>query len=155
VPAGRIIGIHVTPEKGADPRPLDEVRAEPGKGLEGDRRHAAAAGSGEATEPSREITLIEKEALDALARETDIRLTAADTRRNLLTEGVALNHLVEREFRVGELVLKGERLCEPCGYLEGRTAKGVVQGLLHRGGLRARIVRGGVVRVGDEVSPVE
>ena len=67
---------------------------------------------------------------------------------------MALNLLVEREFRVGELVLRGEELCESCGTLERRTAKGVLSGLLHRGGLRARILKGGVVRVGDEVGEI-
>jgi MOSC domain-containing protein YiiM len=68
--------------------------------------------------------------------------------------GVALNHLVGTEFRVGEVRLKGVRLCEPCGYLERVTGLPVKAGLVHRGGLRAQVLSGGTIRVGDPVVPV-
>jgi MOSC domain-containing protein YiiM len=96
--------------------------------------------------------LIEIEAIEALKREKDITLVPAASRRNLVTRGVPLNHLVGREFRVGPVRLLGTRLCEPCAYLEGLTQKGVLAGLIHRGGLRADIVAGGTIRVGDLVS---
>jgi MOSC domain-containing protein YiiM len=65
---------------------------------------------------------------------------------------VPLNHLVGREFQIGEVRLRGMRLCEPCDYLEGLTTKGVLAGLIHRGGLRADIVSGGIIRVGDTIA---
>jgi MOSC domain-containing protein YiiM len=68
-----------------------------------------------------------------------------------VTRGVPLNHLVGREFQVGAVRLFGRRLCEPCEHLEGLTIKGVLTGLIHRGGLRADIVLGGSIRVGDTV----
>jgi MOSC domain-containing protein YiiM len=70
----------------------------------------------------------------------------------VVTRGVPLNHLVGREFQVGAVRLRGMRLCEPCEHLEGLTTKGVLTGLLHRGGLRADIISGGTIRVGDSVS---
>ena len=70
-----------------------------------------------------------------------------------LTSGVPLNHLVDREFWVGSVLMLGTRLCEPCKYLEGLTQQGVMGGLIHRGGLRARILTEGVIRVGDAVRP--
>jgi MOSC domain-containing protein YiiM len=97
------------------------------------------------------VTLIESEALEAMACEVDIRLESHQARRNLLTQGVPLNHLVGKEFRVGDVVLKGIRLCEPCGHLESLTMKGVQDGLCHRGGLRAQILRGGVLHAGDPI----
>jgi len=149
--SGEILQIHITPVEGRPAQAVPEVRAHKGKGLEGDHRWAGAVETGTPLGPGREVTLIEIEAIEGLARETGIRITAADTKRNLLTRGVALNHLVEREFRVGDVVLRGERLCEPCATLERSTQKGVLTGLLHRGGLRASIVEEGVVRIGDEV----
>jgi MOSC domain-containing protein YiiM len=106
-------------------------------------------------EPERQVTLIESEALAALQRDYGITLTPAQTRRNLLTEGVPLNHLVGKEFRVGTIVLRGIKLCEPCAHLQKMTVPGVIQGLTHRGGLRAQIVRGGTLRVGAEIRPVD
>src|SRR6185312_4735262 len=94
--------------------------------------------------PDREVTLIEEEALAGMAREYEVLLPPAQARRNLLTRGVPLNHLVGQTFRVGNVVLRGIRLCEPCGHLQKLTCKGVLKGLLHRGGLRAQIVQGGI-----------
>jgi MOSC domain-containing protein YiiM len=66
---------------------------------------------------------------------------------------VALNHLVGREFTVGAVLLRGTRLCEPCAHLEALSAPGVQRALAHRGGLRAEVVAGGTVRVGDAIGP--
>ncbi|MBS4028763.1 MAG: MOSC domain-containing protein [Ignavibacteriales bacterium] len=65
--------------------------------------------------------------------------------------GIALNHLVGTTFRVGEVILRGVRLCEPCSYLESVTMPGVLKGLAHRGGLRTEIVQNGFLRVGDPI----
>jgi MOSC domain-containing protein YiiM len=99
------------------------------------------------------VTLIESEALDALRREYDITLEHRQARRNLVTQGVPLNHLVGRQFTVGSVLLRGIRLCEPCGHLEKLTVKGLLKGLSHRGGLRAQVVLGGVLRAGDVIKP--
>jgi MOSC domain-containing protein YiiM len=72
-----------------------------------------------------------------------------------LTEGVPLNDLVGRTFRVGSVVLKGLELCEPCGYLEKRTFVGIKAALKHRGGLRCCVLEGGVTQVGDEIAVVD
>ena len=100
----------------------------------------------------RELTLIETETLEALPA-LGVKVSAAETRRNVATAGVPLNHLVGREFRVGAVRLRGTRLCEPCKYLEGLTQAGAMLALLHRGGLRAQILNDGVIRVGDTIQP--
>jgi MOSC domain-containing protein YiiM len=122
-----------------------EVRAIAGSGLEGDRYAAKM-------KPGTQITLTETEALEAAARDYGIEIAHDDTRRNLLTRGVALNHLVGREFRVGAVRLRGMRLCEPCSHLEGLTGKEMIKALRHRGGLRAEILESGVIRVGDVIA---
>ncbi len=148
---GQLVAIYIAERKCADLRSVEQVQALPGRGLEGDRYGAHQGSFSKPNSPDREVTLIESEALEALARECAITLAPNQARRNLLTRGVPLNHLVGQEFRVGEVVLRGLRLCEPCGHLEGLTVKGVKEGLCHRGGLRAQIIHGGVLRTGDVI----
>jgi MOSC domain-containing protein YiiM len=103
----------------------------------------------------RHVTLIESEALDALLREYEVALEPSMARRNIVTRRIALNHLVEKQFNIGAVILRGTRLCEPCLHLEKLSQPGAMRGLIHRGGLRAEIVTGGTIRVGDEILVVE
>ncbi|MGH7830187.1 MAG: MOSC domain-containing protein [Candidatus Binatia bacterium] len=132
-------------------RSVNEARAVPGKGLEGDRYFSRTGTFSRDQNPSNELTLIESEAMEALKRDYDIDLQAKDSRRNIATQGVPLNHLVGSEFQVGEVTLRGIRLCEPCSHLEQLGRKGVMRGLIHRGGLRAEILTEGKIRVGDRI----
>jgi MOSC domain-containing protein YiiM len=159
---GSVVSIHVSPKASAPMDVVAEARAVPGRGLEGDRYFlGTGVYSPKPSHGGREITLIEVEAVRALldgvqnaeGHRLGIKLSPAETRRNIATSGVPLNHLVDREFWVGPVLLSGTRLCEPCKYLEGLTQQGVMAGLLHRGGLRARILTAGVIRVGDAVRP--
>jgi MOSC domain-containing protein YiiM len=149
---GEIVSIHIAANKAQAVESCEHVEAISGRGLEGDRYfHGTGYWSGN-NEVSREVTLIEIEAIEALEHEKKIEIAPGAARRNLVTRGVPLNHLVGREFQVGGVRLRGTKLCEPCQYLEGLTMKGVLTGLLHRGGLRADIVSGGTIRVGDVVT---
>jgi MOSC domain-containing protein YiiM len=148
---GSVVSIHVAPDRGAPTTSIAEVRAVPGKGLVGDRHFGRAESDPNAPRPDREITLVEAETIEALVRDYGVRLEPGDTRRNIVTRGVALNHLVDRQFTVGEVTLLGLRLCEPCAHLAELTHDKVLRGLVHRGGLRAQILTGGVIRVGDDV----
>ncbi len=133
---------------------VDSVRAVPGRGLEGDRYFVGAGTYSSKPSPGREITLFESEAVDAVNAETDIVLDGSETRRNIMTREIALNHLVGKEFRVGDVRLRGIKLCEPCKHLEAVTGKKIELPLLHRAGLRAQILSDGVVRVGDSVEEI-
>jgi MOSC domain-containing protein YiiM len=151
---GRVHSLYSVSASAAPMQAVDAVEAIAGRGLEGDRYCAGAGTFSEQEGSGRQVTLVELEAIDALAAEDGIVLEPGATRRNIVTEGVPLNHLVEREFRVGEAVLRGTRLCEPCGHLQRLSGiDGLAQRLLHRAGLRADIVAGGTIRVGDEVGP--
>jgi len=159
---GAVISIHIAPEASAPMQSISEARAFPGRGLEGDRYFAGTGFySKTPSHGGREVTLIEIEAVEALfgdavnaaGERLGIKLAAADTRRNIVTSGVPLNHLVDREFRVGAVLMRGTRLCEPCKHLDDLTQRGVMGGLIHRGGLRARILSEGVIRIGDAVTP--
>lgn len=149
---GRIDSIHLAPTAEAPMRGVAEARALAGVGLEGDRYAARTGSFSVKPKPGRQITLIEAECIEALERELGMTLAPGETRRNLVTRGVALNHLVGREFTVGDVRLRGHELCEPCGDLARMTGKPrILPGLIHRGGLRAEILEGGVIRVGAEV----
>jgi MOSC domain-containing protein YiiM len=125
-----------------------------GVGLEGDRY---ATGSGHYSympHADRQLTLIESEALEALRRDHGIDLTPIETRRNMVTSGVPLNHLVGRRFRIGAVTVFGGRLNVPCKYLEELLDKPVFGPLINRSGLNCQIIEGGVVRVGDPIWPL-
>ncbi|HEY8393899.1 MAG TPA: MOSC domain-containing protein [Thermaerobacter sp.] len=151
---GRVAFICIAPSAAAPMTTVEQVRAVPGRGLEGDR-YFQGTGTFWRPLPDYELTLIEIETLEALEREEGIRLHPADARRNIVTRGVPLNHLAGRQFRLGPVLVEGIRLCEPCGHLERLTRPGVREALVHRGGLRARILTEGIIRIGDVVAPVE
>ena len=129
------------------------AQAAAGRGLVGDRYEAGAGTFTPARGGGRgyDLTLIEAEVLDQLALPDGGRLEYGEARRNLITRGVDLNSLVGRRFRVGNVECFGQRLCEPCAHLERLTTKGVLRGLIHRGGLRADILTDGHIRVGDAI----
>ena len=152
---GSVEAIHIVAGAAKPLESVPEVRAVPGRGLEGDRYFRKVGTYSNHPGSGREVTLIEAEAIEALAREAGIRLTPGASRRNITTRGVPLSHLVGKRFRVGEVLLEGSRLCEPCKHLEGLTQPGVLPGLVHRGGLRTIILTGGTIRVGDVIRPAE
>ena len=130
---GTVVSLHIAPRAAAPMQSVAEVRAVPGRGLEGDRYFAGTGFySKKPSHGGREVTLIEIEAIEALfsgvinaegVRE-GTKLAAADARRNIVTLRVALNHLVDCEFLVGAVRMRGTRLCEPCKHLEELTQPG-------------------------------
>ena len=122
-------------------RPVESVDVVAGKGLEGDRHFFA-----EGARPGGAITLIEAEVLE------DVGLSGAQSRRQVVTRGVRLNDLVGKRFFVGEIECEGVELCEPCLHLQSLTRPGIIEDLLHRGGLNADIVTSGTISVGDPVT---
>jgi len=151
---GEVVSIHLIPAAGGASTSVPQAKALPGKGLEGDRYGAGIGTYSNKPGPSRELTLIEAEALEGLKRDDGLDLAPGASRRNVVTRGVALNHLVDREFFVGEVRAKGIRLCEPCERLASLSDPKAHPGLIHRGGLRAQILTGGVIRAGDAIRPV-
>ena len=148
-------GLFIAPTAAAPMVEQQCVVAVAGRGLEGDR-YFSAEGTWSATPGTgRHVTLIEEEAVEALAREHSITIQTGAARRNIITSGMPLNHLVGQDFAVGSVVLRGMRLCEPCSHLASLTKRGIVKGLVHRGGLRAEIVTGGEIWVGDVIRAVQ
>jgi MOSC domain len=125
---------------------VDEAVAIVGQGLEGDR-YAIGAGTFASGRPGSALTLVDAAVLDTFDRDVDHR-------RNVVVRGTDLNALVGHEFMLGEARCRGRRLCEPCAHLDRLNGGGVLRPLVHRGGLRADVIRDGTIRVGDELTPV-
>lgn len=152
--AGQIAFIQITPVATEKLVSVHEIRAVAGEGLEGDRYYKKIGTFSNKPGGGRQITLIELESVEALKRDLKIELEPTQTRRNIVTCDVPLNHLVGKQFRLGrEVMLQGVRLCEPCDHLENLTFRGLSEGLLHRGGLRADIIRSGTIKVDDPITP--
>ena len=152
---GSVVAVFLAAEGGGVPVETPEVNAVAGRGLEGDRYFAGVGTfmkAGVGPEPRQEVTFIESEAIEAARRDYEVPLGLGEPRRNVVTRGVPLNHLVGREFTVGEVRLRGIKLCEPCVHMESLSRPGARQALLHRGGLRAQILESGTIRAGDPIS---
>jgi MOSC domain-containing protein YiiM len=148
---GSLLAIQIGREAEGRLESVPEVRAVPGKGLEGDRYFRGEGSFSRNPGGGRQVTLVASEMLTLLEREHGIKLDPADTRRNLLTSGVSLNELVGKVFQIGGVRMQGVRLAEPCNHLERLTRPGVLKGLVHRAGLRADILDEGVLHVGDAI----
>jgi len=148
---GIVESIYIASAAQAPTQVVEQVQAIPGVGLEGDR-YALKQGTFFKPEPDFELTLIEAEAIEAAKREYRVELSTGQARRNIVTRDVPLNHLVGKEFQIGDVRVRGIRLCEPCDHLQRLTGIPVIKSLRHRGGLRAQIVTAGLIRVGDRVS---
>ena len=145
--SGAVERIHLVAERGGPPRAVDEVEAQAGRGLRGDRHHDRRGAN--------DLTLIEAEALERLASEHGVTLGPGESRRNVTTRGLDLGALVGRRFRVGEVVCEGIERNEPCRHLSEVTGEpGVLRGLVHTG-LEAAVLEGGTIRVGDAVALAE
>jgi len=150
--SGRVVGIFTAPAASTPVVRRDRVIARPGIGLDGDR-YALGTGhwSGD-RKVSRDLTMIEAEVVESLARSLGIPLDAGALRRNIVTRGIRLNDLVGVRFRIGSVLVQGTTLCEPCDYLARLVHQPILPRLLHRGGLRVDVVSVGEIADGADVS---
>ena len=153
---GVVRHLHKTPRAFLPMKAFPSLTLVAGKGIEGDRYMIGreAGFYSHKPEDGRQITIFEMETLEALTRDAKITLTPEEHRRNVTVEGVPLNHLVGRQFRLGEALLEATRLSTPCRHIEEILGKAVFDPLINRSGLNCKILVGGVVRVGDPVRPL-
>ena len=150
--SARVIQILIASAPDQPMQAVEAARAVPGRGLEGDRYFdGRGTFSPPEPKPDFELTLIEQERIEEFAAASGLPFTAAAARRNIVTSGVDLNALAGQEFSLGEVRIRGLRLCEPCNYLAKITWPETLRGLVHKGGLRAQILTPGIVRAGDEI----
>ena len=149
--AGFVEGIFLAPEAGAEMKSVQAATALEGYGLEGDRY---CAGIGHWSRFGRvcEVTFIAAEDLEGIERETGVGVKNGEHRRNVVTRGISLKVLRRgQRFRVGEVVFDYWGPRSVCRYIERLTEPGMTQALKGRGGICAKVIGNGTVRVGDEI----
>jgi MOSC domain len=149
--SGVVRFLHIATRALLPMRAMPVVTLIAGKGIEGDRYMTGEGFYSHLRAEDAQLTLFELETLVALKRYAGIDLGPEEHRRNVTVEGVPLNHLVGRHFWLGETLLEGSRLVEPCRHLEKITGKAISKHLINRSGLYCKILQGGIVRVGDVV----
>lgn len=142
--AGRVEAIAVAARKEGPVTLVAAAEAVAGRGLRGDR-YAAGAGTFPSPGDGAALTLVAAEVLEAFAPP----LTPGEHRRNVVVRGADLDALVGRRFRLGAVLCEGRRPAEPCAHLERLARRPLLRALVHRGGLRADVLEGGTLRVGD------
>ena len=151
--SGSIVGLHIVPRSFLPMRTVQQLELVANVGITGDRHTTGEAFHSDRPEPGRQITFFEVETLEALLRDHNINLAPHDHRRNVTTRNVPLNHLVGRRFRVGKTLVEGTRLSTPCRHIEQITGLPIFEPLLHRAGLNARILSGGIIYQTDVIAP--
>lgn len=150
---GRVEAIHIAAVHSGPLQALSSARLVPGIGIEGDRH--ATENAKLRRHGGRELTLVEAESLDYLADEHDIRIAPGSTRRNVTTRGVRLTGLIGREFRIGDVRVRGLEQCEPCAHMQELVGQPVLRPLVHRAGIVAEILSEGQIEIGDAITPVD
>lgn len=144
-----VIALLISLAPGEPMRSVSEAEAVAGRGL-ADDRYEQGTGTFSTWPKDHELTFVESEEVEAA------QIEAHELRRNIVTQGVRLNELVGKRFYVGVVLCEGTRLCEPCGHLEHITNRaGLTKTMLHKCGLRAVILTGGTIRVGDKLTVLE
>ena len=148
---GRVAGLYIGPEFSEPMTGPPSIKAVEGRGIEGDR-YFEREPSGD-HDPTLEITLIELEAIESARSEYDIEFGPEDTRRNIVTKGIRLEELLGKIFTVGEVQIEALERNPPCAHLVRLTEKKLLKPLIHRGGVRGRIVTTGTIKLGDPITP--
>ena len=153
-PEGSVVEIWLAGAAAEPMRRVAAVEAVAGRGLAGDRYALGGGTWARYPDLEKQVTLIDRDDVAALAAETGSDLTPGDTRRNLVTAGIDLPALVGRWFTVGDVLLFGMKRCPPCAHLERLTGVRLVKAMLHRGGINAAVFAGGQITDGAVVQPV-
>ena len=144
---GKVVEIGITDTKGNRVKKVKEVDALKGKGLLNDRKFK------ENNHKESQITLIEIENINHFNKVSKANIPATDFRRNIVTENIRLNELVDKEFFIGNVKLKGHDLCRPCKYLQEKLKQSnIIKEFLRKGGLRCEILTDGKINVGDAIN---
>ena len=127
---------------------VEETEVIAGLGLAGDHRAKRKEVN---VQSKRQVTLIQAEHLPALSAMMGHEVRPEDTRRNLVVSGLNLLALKDKRFKIGEVVFEGSGLCHPCSRMEETLGEGGYNVMRGHGGILARVLQGGTLRVGDEV----
>jgi MOSC domain-containing protein YiiM len=140
---GKVVAIHIAAKARQAVQEIPVATLVADKGIEGDRYFGR--------KPKLNVTLVQEEFLEAAADELGVPNRPGMSRRNITVRGVSLNDLIGKRFCIGAVELEGVALCEPCRNMEKSIGAGAIAALSGRCGIRARVVRGGIIRAGDEI----
>ena len=140
--------IGVRPGRRAPVRSVQQVIVDPENGLDGDHY------SGQSNR-QRQVTLIQAEHLQVIASLSGTSVTPETLRRNLVVSGINLLALKGQKIRVGQVILGVTGLCHPCSRMEAALGAGGYSAMRGHGGITAEVIRGGELRRGDPVFPVQ
>jgi MOSC domain-containing protein YiiM len=142
-----VVSIHRVQERNGAAEALVEANVLSGYGMVGDWRSNVKT--------SRQLTLIEEEAILAAGQQLGQPVAAGASRRQVMVRGLPLNPTVGQTLKVGDLLLEVTELCDPCDNMERTIGPGGRTALYNRGGISARVLSGGTLRVGDPVARAE
>lgn len=153
---GKIKEIYIARSKRQPVEQVEVANLEAGKGIVGDRYHQLAeqhlAKSMDVMQ--NHVSLVEREALDKFMLDHGLNCDYGDFRRSVITTGIDLNALVGKQFRMGDAVLYGIELCEPCSYLASIIHKAVLPEMAVSAGLRATVIESGSIKAGDSLGEI-
>lgn len=141
---GRVAWIGLRPQRRAEMNVVDRAEAVAERGLEGDR-YSKKGGK-------RQVTLVQAEHLAAIASYLGKEVPPEQIRRNIVVEGLNLLGLKGKRFRVGDALLEHTGPCAPCSRMEEYFGHGAYNAMRGHGGITAKVIEGGTLRVGDSVS---
>ncbi len=147
---GVVDEIYVTAKGSAQMERVEGVRTIEGCGIEGDR-YCEGTGFWTRFGDVCQVTLIAGEDLDHIEGELGIRVKNGEHRRNIVTRGIRLDEMRRRRFRIGEAILEYDRPRPPCRHVQDLSEAGMTRALKGRGGICARVVKGGLLRAGDAI----
>lgn len=143
---GKVEWIGVRPKRRAPISVVEEAMLDTSHGLIGDRYSGR---SGE-----RHVTLIARENVDAISAFLGQNVAPEQLRRNIVVSGINLLALKSRRFRLGNAVLETTGECHPCSRMEEIFGEGGYNAVRGHGGITARVLEGGAVRIGDPLIPM-
>lgn len=147
---GTLVDIFVADKAGAPMCRLDHVEALAGLGLAGDR-YASGSGHWKRSDGC-QVTLITEKDLLRAQRQSGLSFTDGQHRRNLVVHGIPLDAFRRRRIRIGQVLFEFHRLRPPCGYLDRLVGSGYGKALGKGAGIGLKVIEGGILRVGDEVT---
>ena len=142
----KVFKLGISKKNGEKINDINEIEVLSGKGIMGDRHFH------DLNDHKGQITLIEKENIDYYNNKYKTKIPYIDFRRNIVTEGIELNSLIEKEIEIGTIKILPYQLCRPCLHLEQMVnGKDILKEFLRRGGLRCEVLVSGKVKIGDKI----
>ncbi len=150
---GCVVALFIVDRRSAPMKQVQQLNALAGRGIEGDRYFMGTGTYSKKPEPGRQVTLIKSEVLELLKDKFEITVKPEESRRNVLTRGIEINHLIGTEFFVGPVRLRAHRITQPCVYLEKLLDQpGLYKELWDNGGISCEILSDGIIKEGDIIT---